>query len=429
MVDAEVEIENEEEIGNIPEEEKKEILKSVSLDELPKKKAGRPKKDLPTPEEVTTMSDKEIIDNLDSKTKSLYNDFSSFLEKKTDITPDTGTKSTISTGFDVLDAVMGGGFAIGTLGVITGAPGSGKPMLAVQALAKAQEIYDGNILTAYLDSEEAITTSRMANLGVVRPKLKPYNDVTVEKVFKFLEGICLFKEEKKIIDTPTVIVWDSIANTLSQKEREVEDINSVIGYKARLLSILIPKYVAKLAIWNICMLAINQLRDVIQIGMFSAPKELKFMSSGKDMPGGNVLKFNAFHLLEMNVKEVIKPDKFGFEGIVSKVKCVKNKLFRPNIEVALVGDFSTGFSNFWTNFRFLADNKRLETSAWNYLIDLPNKKFRTVDAQQLYKDEPIFKEAWDKAVSETIKSEIVEKYAVEEPADINSSNLEKDKNK
>lgn len=403
----------EEENPKPTEEEAKEILESVSLNEpvKEKKKPGPKKKDLPTPEEVQKMSNKEILENLDEKTKSLYVDFSKFLESKTpEIVPDEGIKTTISTGFDVLDAVMGGGYAIGTLEVVTGSPGSGKSMLAVQSLAKAQEIYNGNILTAYLDSEEAITTTRMANLGVVRPKLKPYTDITVEKVFKFLEGICLFKEQKEMIDIPSVVIWDSIANTLSKKEQEAEDINSVIGYKARVLSILIPKYVAKMSTYNICMVAINQLRDVIQIGPFSAPKELKFMSTGKDMPGGTILKFNAFHLLEMNIKEIIKEEKFGFEGIVSKVKCVKNKLFRPNIEVFLVGDFVTGFSNFWSNFYFLVDKKRLETGSWNYLIELPNKKFRTKDAQQIYKDDPVFKEAWDKIVLDTIKTEVLDKY-------------------
>ncbi len=403
----------EEVIPKVTEDETKEILKSVSLDEPPKAKTGRPpkKKDLPTPEEVQKMSDKEIVNALDEKTQALYSSFNSFLEKKDpDIVPDEGIKTTISTGFDILDAVMGGGFAIGTLEVITGAPGAGKSMLVAQALAKAQEIYKGNILTSYLDSEEAVTTARLANLGVVRPQLKPYTDITIEKVFKFLEGVCLFKEEKDIVDIPSVVVWDSIANTLSQKEREVEDINSVIGYKARVLSILIPKYVAKMATYNICLLAVNQLRDVIQMGPYSAPKELKFMSTGKDMPGGTTLKFNAFHLLEMNIKEVVKEEKFGFEGIVSKVKCVKNKLFRPNIEVFLVGDFVTGFSNFWSNFKFLVDVKRLETGAWNYLINLPNKKFRTIDCFSLYKDDSTFREAFDKEVKDAIKSEIVDKY-------------------
>ena len=154
---------------------------------------------------------------------------------------------------------------------------------------------------AFLDSEEATTKHRLAMLGVKYPMLSPYTDMTVEKVFRFLEGTCVFKREKKIIDVPSAIIWDSIANTLSEKEREAEDVNSVIGYKARMLSILVPKYVAKCAQHNICFLAVNQLRDVLSIGQFAPAKDLKFMSQSKDMPGGNTLKFNAFQLVEMKI--------------------------------------------------------------------------------------------------------------------------------
>ena len=395
--------------------EVKEILDAVSLDSPTQKKRGpKPRKDIPTSEEVEKMPEGELLSSLDSKTKELYLEFNSFLENKADMVPDKGTKETISTGIDLLDSIMGGGFAIGTLGVVTGQPGSGKSMLAIQSLAAAQKKFSGNILTSFLDSEESTTTARMANLGVKNPKLKPYTDITVEKVFKFLEGMCLFKEQKKIIEIPSVVVWDSVANTLSQKEREVDDINSVIGYKARVLSILIPKYVAKLAIFNMSLIAVNQLRDVIGIGPFQAPKELKFMSTGKDMPGGTTLKFNAFHLLEMNIKGVTKEEQYGFTGIIVRTKCVKNKLFAPNIEVELIGDFVTGFSNFWTNYKFLVDNKRLESGAWNYLVDLPEKKFRTKDAPELYETDSKFKDFYDKAVQETIQTEIVNKYKIDE---------------
>lgn len=283
-------------------------------------------------------------------------------------------------------------------------------MLAIQSMGAAQRKYNGNILVSMLDSEEATTTIRMSNLGVKNPKIKPYNDITVEKVFKFLEGMCLYKEMKGIVDTPSVVVWDSVANTLSQREREVEDINSVIGYKGRLLSLLIPKYISKLSTYNICLIAINQLRDVIQIGPFTPAKELKFMSQGKTMPGGNSFKFNAFHLIEMKTKETVTRDKFGFDGYFAEMFCVKNKLFPPNIKIPIAGNFVHGFSNYWTNYRFLVDNKRMITGAWNYLADLPNTKCRTKDMLETYNTNPLFKEAFDKAVKETIQTEIIEKH-------------------
>jgi len=294
--------------------------------------------------------------------------------------------------------------------VITGNPGSGKTMIAIQTLGAGQRKYNGNILVGMLDSEEATTTVRMSNLGVKKPKIKPYTDITVEKVFKFLEGMCLYKEMKNIIDTPSIVVWDSVANTLSQREREVEDINQAIGYKGRLLSLLIPKYLSKLSAYNISLICINQLRDVIQIGNFTPAKELKYMTQGKTMPGGNSLKFNAFHLIEMKAKESATRDKFGFDGYFAEFSCVKNKLFPPNIKISVAGNFVTGFSNFWTNYKFLTDNKRMVTGAWNYLANYPEKKTRTKDAEDLYNTDHVFKEAFDKAVQETLKTEIVDKY-------------------
>jgi len=390
------EIENDEQESQVK-DDVKEILESTKID----------KNRLSNIEPV----DVEAISKDDQKIQQLYSEFSSFLETSADIISDSGVKTVIPTGIDLLDAILGGGLACGTMCIIVGPPGGGKTMLAAQIGGSIQVEFPGSIV-AYLDSEEAITTTRLYNLGVKRPKIKPYSDVTVEKVFKFLEGLCLFKEQKKIIDIPSIVVWDSIANTLSQKEREADDINSVIGYKARMLSILVPKYVSKLSKYNICLVAVNQLRDLIQIGNFTPAKEMKFMPTGKEMPGGNILKFNAFQLIYMKINSILDSKKEGFSGVVVELKCVKNKLFSPNIPIQLVGNFLIGFSNFWSNYKFLVENKRLSSGAWNYLITLPSKKFRTLDAENLYKDDQVFKQTFDEVVKDTIQKEIVDKNVV-----------------
>jgi RecA/RadA recombinase len=394
----------------VNENETQEMLESVQLENIEE-----------AVNEIEIKKEAKPIKEDRKKTKELYAEFSSFLETKAEITEDKGIKETISTGIDLIDAILGGGFGIGALSIIVGQPGSGKSMLAIQTLGQGERQFgetktDPGLMGFFLDSEEATTKIRLRNLGVKRPKI--YTDVTVEKVFKLVEGLSVFTKEKNLTN-PSIVVWDSIANTLSQKERETDDPNSVIGYKARLLSILVPKYVAKCAQNRICLLAVNQLRDVISIGQFAPPKDLKLMSHTKDMPGGNVLKFNAFQLLEMKVKSVIAPGKtydsvkYGFEGVIVKMKCVKNKLFQPNVEIDVVGSFVNGFSNFWTNFNFLKDNKRLHTGSWNYLISLPDKKFRMKDAPSLYAVDAEFKEAYDKASKEVIETEIINKYNIE----------------
>jgi len=403
-----------EEEGNVKEED-------LQVEDLYEKPDENVEREILESVKVKTDKEEKPLD-LDKMTEEeqahvLYSELSSFLQKKTDIKPDTGVKFTIPTGIQVLDAILGGGFAIGSLNIIVGQPGSGKSMLAIQAMGNGQRVYKGKLIAAFLDSEEATTSIRMSNLGVRNPKITPYSDMTVEKVFKFIEGVCLFKEEKGLVDVPSMIIWDSIANTLSQKEREVDDINSVIGYKARVLSVLIPKYVAKCAKYNISLLTVNQLRDVIQLGQFPVAKELRFMTTGKEMPGGNVLRFNAFQLVELKTKGVLDKDKYGFDGILVSAKTVKNKLFAPNVTVSLVGNFRTGFSNFWSNYHFLMETKRLQTGPWNYLISLPDKKFRTKDSLSLYSTDSKFKEVFDKEVEDAIKVDIIEKYNKEVEGD------------
>jgi len=393
-------VDKKEDIEKVEIEDASEIMKSIKLNDNPSDISNL------TPEEKPLVV--EDSTGVDPETMALYKEFGEFLVQKADIIEDIGEKLVISTGIDLLDAIMGGGFAVGALSIIVGQPGSGKSMISMQSIGAGQRQYPG-MLAAFLDSEEATSSLRLSNLGVRNPKIKPITDVTIEKVFKFIETMCVFKTEKKITQ-PAMVVWDSIANTLSQKEREVEDINSVIGYKARLLSILVPKYVAKCATRNIAWVAVNQLRDQLNIGQFAPPKDMRFLSTGKSMPGGNVLKFNAFTLLEMKAKGALDPEKIGFEGIMTSVKTVKCKLFPPNVEIELIGSFVTGFNNFRTNWHFLAKNKRLKTGAWNYLPSYPDKKFRTKDAEIVYNEDPKFKEEWDKAVKEAIDVEIIQKY-------------------
>jgi RecA/RadA recombinase len=401
-------VKDEPEVLTVKEDEAKEIFGSIKLniDDTTKEKLRKNK--------VKSEIREKTLEYNEEDATQLYKEFSSFLETSTDIIPDTGIKDTISTGIDLVDAILGGGFVIGALNIIVGQAGSGKSMLAMQTLAQAQKQFKGGLIGAFLDSEESTTTIRLANLGVKYPKIKPYNDITIEKVFKFLEGLSVFKQEKNLISTPSVVIWDSIANTLSQKERETEDINSVIGYKAKLLSLLVPKYVAKVSKNNICFIAVNQLRDSLQMGPYQTPRDLKFMSSSKEMPGGTVLKYNAFQLIEMKISKVLESDKYGFDGITVKVKCVKNKLFPPNIEVEIAGSFTNGFSNFWTNYEFLKACKVLNSGAWNYLVSRPEIKFRTKDALDLYNTNEEFRQAFDKDAKDAIKTEIIDKFGVQE---------------
>ena len=283
-------------------------------------------------------------------------------------------------------------------------------MLAIQAIAGGQKKYNGKIMVAFLDSEQSTTTVRMSNLGVRYPKIRPFTDMTVESVFKALHTICIYKESKDMLDLPSVVVWDSIANTVTNKEKETDDPNTVTGWKARLLSSLIPKIVPKLGTYNICFIAINQFRDKLQIGNFAPPKDMNFLRAGKNLPGGWAIKFNAMQLLDMKVVKELNIENDGVDGIACNVVCVKNKLFSPNIDIEILGDFVRGFSDFWTSYSFLANNKRIDKAgAYVHLINRPSNNFYRKNAEILYKTDAVFKESFDELLDSTLKTEFIDK--------------------
>jgi len=365
-----------------------------------------------------TEEDKKKLQPKSSKAKTeeeelaqMYNDFSSFIQDKVNISNDEGGNiEKISTGIDLLDAIAGGGFGIGTFSMIVGNPGTFKSALLAQIIAAGERQYKGRLFPTYHDSEVAMSKERLISMGVNNPIIRPYTNVTVESIFKTIEAICAVKKEMNLT-YPTIIAWDSIANTCTEKDKTTDDINSTIGLKARMLSQLFPRYLPKLKDNKIALIAVNQLREKLEMGMFSQPSDLQHMGN-KDIPGGQAVKFNAFHLLFLRNRGDLKFEQYGFNGIKLEAFFVKNRFFRPYVPVTLIVNFNSGISNFWTNYNFLVDTKKLQAGAWNFLLSVPEKKFRTKDAIDLYKSDDKFKEVFDKEVKETIQAEIVNKTMV-----------------
>ena len=352
----------------------------------------------------------ENDDNLSCSEESAFQmEFDAFLNKKLDISNERGGEyDKIPTGIDIIDTLTGGGFTIGQFTQIVGLPGSFKSTLAAQFVGNAQKYYNGKMLCVYYDTEVAMTTKRLMQLGINNPPIKPYDDITIEQLFQTIEALCAYKEAKNIT-IPSIIVWDSIANTSTLKERSTDEINQTMGLKQKLLSQLLPRYLAKLSRYKILLVGVNQLRDSLSIGPYGPPPDLKGLGSF-DIPGGKAIKFNSSTLLKLQNRGELREEQYGFRGIQLEGIFIKNKSFQPLIKFDLITDFSHGVDNFFTNYKLLADNKRLSTSAWNKLEALPEVKFRTKDAKQIYDTNPKFKEAFNSEVKSVLKSVYTDKY-------------------
>lgn len=333
--------------------------------------------------------------------EGLQMEFDQFLNDKVEVdNSDGGDMDRITTGIDLVDRLSGGGFRIGGLTQIVGQPGSFKSTLVAQIIANCQKKYDKDFLCVYYDTEAAMTTKRLSQLGVNNPPIKPYDDVTIEKLFKTIEAMSAYKMAKKI-ETPSLIIWDSIANTSTESERGLDNINSTMGLKQKLLSQLLPRYLPKMKANGIALVAVNQLRDRLNVGMYSPAPDL-LHTANFEIPGGKAVKFNSSHLLKLQNRGELRPDQYGFNGVKLELEFLKNKDFTPYIKEELIVDFKKGVSNFWTNYNMLVNQGRLKSGAWNCLLKLPDVKFRTKDAPQLYAENPKFKEIFDSDVKEVL---------------------------
>lgn len=393
-----------------------DIIDKLSDDEKEKLKTKKTRKKKEKKEEVSSgdnWKQNELTDDQKKESLELLNSLSEFLNKKAGLEQGSGLIETLPTGIDVIDAYAGGGFGCGTFSIIVGKPGTFKSSLLAQIIANSQRKFAGKLLASYADSEQSMTKMRLKEMGVKHPPIKPYPDITVEDIFKMIEGYCTFKELNDCVDIPSIIAWDSIANTVTDKERNAEKIDhtSVIGLKAKILSVCLPKYISKMREYNTSLIAINQLRDKIDMGYITTGNDLKFMGMNDVMPGGQAIKYNAFHLLLLASGTQLKHEQWGFDGIEIKGKFIKNKLFTPNIPFTMIVNFKTGISNFWTNYKFMVDNKVIKTGAWANFIGHSEIKWNgTKTALEKYNTEPEFKQLFDEMAKKTIQEKIIDRY-------------------
>ena len=401
--------------GSVPEEIKTVSQPTISSNSLIEEvKSLNVQEEIQT-ESLTTMPSNSMTEEELKSSIELNLAINSFLSSEITISKEDEKRMIIPTGIDLLDGSLGGGISTGLVQII-GPPGSGKSAMATRIIVSGRRIWKNKFYAVYIDSEESMSIDRLIQLGV-NPPITPINDIKMETVFKNIQLLCAFKDKyPQYMEVPWVVVWDSIANTHPEAAETAEDMNSIMGLKARAFSFYLPKWVPKLNKYNLSLVAINQTRDKIEMNKFKTRPDMRFMGE-KTIPGGESLKFNSIQIIDLRAYSDIKyetsetPDCYGFPGLKVRTKAVKNKLFCPNIDAEIIFSFERGYSNFWTNYDLLKEYGRIKTPAgWGSLLELPEIKFRPKLVMETYRSNSQFKEIFDKNVKEVIQTEIIDKY-------------------
>lgn len=215
----------------------------------------------------------------------------------------------ISTGSLSLDMALGGhGIPQGRILEIFGPESSGKTTLTLHVVAQAQK--KGGV-AAFIDAEHALDPSWAKRIGVDLESLLVSQPSSGEEAMR----ICEMLIKTNAVD---VIVVDSVAALVPEKELQGEIGDSHVGLQARLMSQALRKMTGLIARSKTAVIFINQIREKVGV-MFGSPETT---------PGGRALKFYCSCRIDVRRIGQIKE---GEEVIGQRVKAkvVKNKVAPP----------------------------------------------------------------------------------------------------
>jgi recombination protein RecA len=215
---------------------------------------------------------------------------------------------TFSSGCISLNRALGGGWAKGRMVEVFGPESSGKTTLALHAIAHVQSLGEG---AAFIDAEHTFDPSYAANLGVNMDELLFSQPQSAEQGLEILEMLVRS-------GTVKVVVVDSVAALVPQKEVEGNMGDSNMGVHARLMSQAMRKLAGITQKTGTTIIWINQIRMKIGV-MFGNPETVT---------GGNALKFYSSQRVDVRRTGGVK-DGEDLVANSTKAKVVKNKIAPP----------------------------------------------------------------------------------------------------
>ena len=289
----------------------------------------------------------------------------------------------ISTGCLSLDLALGGfGVPNGRIVEIFGPESSGKTTLTLHIIAQAQKAGGIGVL---IDAEHAFDPSWAKKLGVDIETLLVSQPSSGEEALQVTEMLV----KSNGVD---IIVVDSVAALVPEKELKGEIGDSFVGLQARMMSQALRKLTGIIAKSKTCVIFINQLREKIGV-MFGSPETT---------PGGKALKFYCSCRIDVRKIGQVKEGETAI-GQQVRAKIVKNKVAPPFRSAVFDMMYASGISYEGDILDLAAAHKIVTKSgAWYKYGDMQLGNGREKTKQYL-KENPEFTEKLHSEIVKTVQ--------------------------
>jgi RecA/RadA recombinase len=269
----------------------------------------------------------------------------------------------------------------------------------------------------YIDEiEDKFTlTEDVGAKGLFDEKREP---ITVTSIGKLVDQIYEFKMAHKdelmtIIDgiptfEPTVIIIDSIAATITDKQQEESGSNNMTGAtRAKDLGETFNILNPKLAPANITMFLINHIHDAVSTGTPQAAM-LRDMKQGETMPGGKALNYliGTTVVLRRGSKHMAEKSPYGIDGMEVTMVLAKSRGAATGKMRTLIFIPERGFLWDLSLFDYLSSNGKLEGGTKFTIPGYDKQKVSRKMAMELCDTDPEFVEAL-RAYGTEVLSELI----------------------
>jgi recombination protein RecA len=321
----------------------------------------------------------------------------------------TEVKEWIPTGSRWLDSIICkgklAGIPVGKITEIAGLSSTGKSYIAVNIAANAQKM--GHYVV-YFDAESAIDPDfiRRAGVDTDPEKFMYIQAATVEQVLEMMEEFIGTEQQ-------TLFIWDSIANTPTESDKEGDfNPNASVGKKARTLSLAFQKLTIPIANSQCTLLGLNQLKTVIAS---THAQRMEALSEPYFTPGGKAMVYNAslrIWLTGRKAKSAYVKDENGFTiGSEVKVTLKKSRFGTERRQCTfqiMWGDDEVRILDEESWFEAIKGSEHIQQGgAWYTLVyeDGTTEKFQATRWTEMLQN-PKFK----KRISQLMDTEVIGKY-------------------
>lgn len=245
-----------------------------------------------------------------------------------------------------LDRVMGQGIPKGRIIDVYGSPSGGKSTIAMYLVAQIQK---AGGTAAWIDAEMSFTSEYAEKIGIDTKKLILSQPNSGEEAIDIVESLV----SSGAVD---IIVVDSTAALVPQKELDGDITDSNVALQARLLSKGLRMITGASAKSKTSIMFISQLRDKIGAMAFGPTT---------DSTGGKALKF--YSSIRLEVKK-IKSIKVGDETVGNRlsINATKNKVAMPFRVAEIDLYFSKGIDTTGDILDVAEDKKIVSKSGASY---------------------------------------------------------------